>query len=703
MNYTRDKRTLLAVYFLFYYGVFLFFYIDHRLLGQYQPIFFNYNRDLTELALIATGLPKWMIHHTWGFVAADMLALAAPLAVLGSYFRRGRFSLWGGVFFTVVFSGWLLLADIFWQVHLEPFILYFLLSLVFWTNSPERWYWLLRGCRYYFLYIFFSAAVWKLARGAVFAPFEMSRILLRQHADLLSGVCDGWQCRAIVDLIGHPGLSWSIYVLGVLVELAFAVGFFTRRWDRLLLGLAVLFVAADLVIMRIPYWTVLMGGVTLWPGRPRRLKSGIVVYETTHHENLPALLDLCEDSFDRVTVFLKPVSFSNLSGGESPGLRWPGVRFVVQDEGVSNREFIGRMFRLLRVERYTHLHLSTLDNNFLLLAVRLWLARGVHVSLTVHEVNEYFAYAFSSLRDWTESLAKVLLHRRIRHHTMFLPAMAGRFLERMPGAVAVFIPSRFYGTPAAPGIEGYPGAWGPGDGSPGHGDGPAAPGGGSPGHGAGFAAPGGGSPAVPRPFRVVVPGSVDANRRDYGEVLSFFEEWSSHSRPVELVILGNSDSEYGRALLGRLRRLESAGFRCFGYEGYIPEEEYERQIASADILWSPLRVNKKSSRNSPETYGQTTASGLTADLLLYHAPALTPIGFELPEAFRAAQLSYSSREELKIVFDRLVQDAGFAQGLQLRIHEAFCFFKKENFTGAFRSMTGLPPLPAASQEESQPG
>jgi len=652
MNYTRDKRTLPTVYFLFYYGVFLFFFIDHRLLGQYQPIFFNYNRDLTELALIVTGLPGSMIHHPWGFTVADLFALVAPLAVLGPLVRKGRFSPGCGIFFTIVISGWLLLADIFWQVHLEPFILYFLLSFVFWTNSSERFYSLLKVCRFYFLYIFFSAAVWKIARAAVFSPSEMSRILLMHHSDLLSGNCDSLQCRAIVYLIDHPALSWWLYALGVAVELSFVVGYFTRRWDRLLLGLAGLFVVADLLVMRIPYWTVLMGGVTLWIGSPplRHSRRGIVIYETTHHENLSALLDLSEASFEIVTVFLKPVSFDNLSGGESLVQRWPNTRFIVQEESCPNRVFIWRMFGFLRRQRYTHLHLSTLDNNLLLLALGLGLSPDVHVSLTVHEVNEYFAYSFSSFRDWTESLAKVLLHRRICHHTMFLPAMVERFLTRMPGSEAVFIPSRFYASPA-----------------------PSA------------------AAAAGTPFRVIVPGSVDSHRRDYDEVVAFFGEQAGRPsiRPVELVILGNCDSDYGRRILERLRRLEGPGFQCFGYQGYVPEQEYERQIGSADLLWSPLRVNKKSSRNSPETYGQTTASGLTADLLLHHAPALTPDGFELPESFRPAQLSYASPEELKAIFYRLTGDAAYANDLHKRIHLAFVFFKLENFIAAFRSLTGF--------------
>lgn len=680
MNYTRDKRTLLFVYFAFYYTVFLFFFIDHRLLSQYRPILFNYNRDLTELAFIWTGIPKWMIGHPGSFLWADVGVLLVPVVLLGYFIRRGRFSLLPGVLFSFCLGIYLLLANIFWQVHHEPFILYFLLSFAFWTNREQRWYTVMAGCRYYFLYVFASAAVWKIARGALFNGQEMSRILLMHHTDLLSGPCDSLSCRAYFYLIDHPALSWCFYAAGVLLEVSFVVGFFTRRWDRLLLGLAVLFVVADHLVMCIPYWTILMGGVTLWIGsRPPRergrrqpgsaAESGIVIYETTHHENMPALLDLSETHFSRVTVFLPALSYENLSGQGSPAERWSRTAFVVQEADCSNRVFIRRMFSFLKKERYSHLHLSTLDNNLLVFAFILWVNADVFVSLTVHEVNEYFARSYASFRDITESVAKLFLHRRIRHHTMFLPAMAERFQQQMPGAVAVFIPSRFYQAPAPVAAEA---------------SGPSKP------IGAGSA---GGAGRAVRPFRVVIPGSVDAGRREYEEVVTFFTNWSgggiAPSRPVELVILGDSHSPYGARIVAQLQRLESPVFRLTHYQGYIPELVYEQQIGSADLLWSPLKVDKKSSRNNPEQYGQTTASGLTADLLLNNAPALAPAGFELPESFRAALLSYSSPAELSAIFGRLLEDTVYTYELRRRIHGAFSFFIKENFSADFRSLTGL--------------
>ncbi len=672
MNYTRDKKILLTVYFLFYYTVFLSFFLDERLLSQFQPILLNYNRDLTELALIATGLPRWLIAHPGALIIADALVLLLPVVLLGyTILRKGRQSVVLGVVFVVFWAVYLLLADIFWQVHHEPFVIYLLLSFVFLTNREDRFYLVLKGCRYYFLYVFVSAAVWKIARGAVFNGEEMSRILLLHHSDLLTGGCTSFSCRVYGWLIGHPGVSSWLYLGGALVELCFFAGFFTRRWDRWLIGLAVLFVLADLLLMRIPYWTILLGAVTLWLG-PRPVSGGkkIVIYETTHHENLPALLDLSEAHFSAVAVFLKEVSYRNLGGEGSPEERWPKTGFFIQAADCGNRRFIGQLFAFLRRERYSHLHLGTLDNNLLLFAIRLACVGPVHISLTVHEVNEYFSYSFRGLRDISESVAKVFLHRLIRHYTLFLPAMAERFAQRLPGVTAVFIPSRFYEAPG----------WGE--------------------DGAGLSRPEGGFfTSEGGFFTIVVPGSVDPNRRNYSEVVEVFTRlvsgkggrpsgMESPLRPIELVILGDSSTAYGAGIVDSLRRLESGRFRLRCFEGYIPATVYEQQLTGAHLIWSPLNLHKKSSRNSSETYGQTTASGLTADLLGNNAPALVPEGFIIPGPFRAAIFSYGSPEEWRAIVDMMINDPAYYGRLRENIHSALSFFTKENFGEAFCRLMG---------------
>jgi hypothetical protein len=660
MQYTRDKKLLLTVYFCFYFAVFLFLGIGHRTLVQVHPVFFHYNRDLAELMLIGSGLPRFMIAHPVCFAFADTLGFLLPIPLLGYAFRKDRFSPLLGWIFCAYVTLYLLLADLFWQIHHGPFICYVLLAFAFVTNREDRFYFILRGCRYYFLYIFVSAAIWKTVRGTVFDGQEMSHILLLQHIDLLSGDCQTALCRFYAWLIGHPAIAQGLYIGAVLMELVFMVGFFTRRFDRLLLGLAILFVAADLLVMRIPYWTLLLGGITLWMDNGRR-RRGMVIYETTHHENLPALLDLSEARFDRVVVFLRESSYRNISGKEAPAERWPATEFIVQPARCPNRVFIRRMFAFLDKHQYSHLHLSTLDNNLLLFALRLSMSGNLRVSLTLHEVNAWFDHPRRSFRDWTENLAKVILHRRIRHYSFFLPAMVEAFRQRMPRATAVFIPSRFYQPPAAVPVS----------------------------------APS--QPAPPsaleqrRPFTIVIPGSIDGNRRDYGFVTDFFRHWlpgrAASDRPIRLVILGDSHSPEAMAIVAALKALESPGFVVLAFNGYVPESIYEQQLAAADLLWSPLRLHKLGSRKNPEVYGQTTASGLTADLLLNNTPALVPEELVLPDFFQAALLPYRSADEVGRLLDRLINDDAWLAQLRMKINASFMFFAKENFYPAFDRLT----------------
>lgn len=666
MNYSRDKNTLLTVYFLFYYGVFLSFFFNHRLLSQYQPVFFNYNRDLTELSLIATGLPRFMIGHPWTFWAADALLYLLPLPLLIRYIRKGAFALSLGIPFSLFLGVYLLLANIFWQCHLEPFILYFLLSFLFLTNREDRFYGLLKGARLYFLYIFFSAAVWKIARGAIFNGQEMSDLLLLQHSELLISDPGSLASRVYAWLIDHPVVSWWLYFGALALEASFIIGLFTRRYDRILLALAVLFVGADLLVMRLPYWTVLLGGITLWmrpegkgpqTKRPetkrgkRSAEKKLLLYETTHHENLPALLDLSETHFDKVTVFLKELSYRNVCGSEDPVKRWSRTVFFSIPDDYPNRRSILKVFSFLKKNAHSHFHLATLDNNLLLFSLMLYRVPSVHISLTLHEINEYFAGHVKGFRDLTESIAKLLLRRRIRHYHFFLPAMVEHFRQKMPAASAVFIPSRFYRQDRVP------------------------------------------QRAEPSPFVIVIPGSVDPGRRDYEAVAAFFSHYCAHAAPsspvIELVILGNSDTPYGTGVRSRLQQLESPSFRVSFYSGYIPETVYEQRLGEADLIWSPLKVYKKSIRNSPETYGLTTASGLTADLLLTSAPALVPSDLIIPEPFRAALIPYRSPEEWQDRFVRLINDPAYRLSVREEIRASYGLLTKERFAPSFLALMGL--------------
>jgi hypothetical protein len=377
------------------------------------------------------------------------------------------------------------------------------------------------------------------------------------------------------------------------------------------------------------------------------MPAGLLIYETNHHETLPAMLDLAELYFEHISVFLKELSYQNICSIPAEE-RWPKVHFYRQAKSVSNRAFIRKAVQFSLSNHYTHFHISTLDNNLLYFAAELFRLRGVQLSLSVQAVRGYSAFKFGNLRDITESLAKLIFHRRIRHYRVFFPRMKEVLHQHFPGANCQFIPSRFYS-----GKQNKPG------------------------NRASF-------------LKIVIPGSVNPARRDYTFASAFVRDYLSEiaaRNPIELVILGNISSAYGLKLKGELKAIESEQLVIKYYFDYIPQAEYELQLATADIIWSPVNINTKSIRGTPEVYGYSMATGLIADQLFSNCPTLVPAGFEIPEHFENATIVYESGPDLAARIVKLMTGQGNSRND--KIYSELSFFSRDHFRREFEDLLAI--------------
>ncbi len=379
------------------------------------------------------------------------------------------------------------------------------------------------------------------------------------------------------------------------------------------------------------------------------MPARLLIYETTHHETLPSLLDLAELYFESVTVFLREITYQNICGSEAAG-KWKNTVFFRQSARVSNREFIRNAIQYAGNNGYTHFHISTLDNNLLYFAILLRRLPGLHISLSIQAINGYRAFRFKNLRDITESFAKLYFHRRIRHYRFFFPKMAEAFHQGMPQANCQFIPSRFLSElrPEKPGENEY--------------------------------------------LRIVIPGSINPQRRDYEFVVSFVADnlpAIASEKGIELVLLGNINTPYGLKLLDELKTKISDDLHIKYYFEYVPQLEYEQQLAKADIIWSPIHIKTRGIRGTPEIYGISMATGLIADLLLSCRPALVPVGFVIPEHYQDALIPYDSPSALA---ERIMEFVyGFDENRNSRIRNALSFFSVENFKSAFEELMHVTP------------
>ena len=331
----------------------------------------------------------------------------------------------------------------------------------------------------------------------------------------------------------------------------------------------------------------------------------LIIYETTHFEILPAMLDLTLAECSGLAVFLDHDSYLNLHSNEDPAIRWPGTQFIFRKENVPHRDFIRSLFDFARQNEYTHLHLSTLSNNYLFFAWKIMRASHLEVSLTVHEVNLYRSLSFKNMYGTTESIAKFYFHRRIQRHRGLVPGVQAELEKYFPKAGNVFIPARFYEKSITK-------------------------------HGISH-------------MKIIIPGSVETKRRDYDFVFHFVSKYLSKiilSNPVELIFLGKADAAMGKSILELKRNFTNNMFKISYYEDQVSSEEYARQMQNVKIVWNPIQVQTAGSRNQEEYYGITKSAGFTADLIQFPTPALVPAGFKIPFYFQHCMISYINEEDL---------------------------------------------------------
>jgi hypothetical protein len=224
---------------------------------QAAPHFFTIPFDGTAWLLMQTGIHQLLLDNPAGWLVADLLFYGFPLFYLACYLKWTRLLLPAAVLWLVVNTVYVICYTLYPTNSAESHTAWILFPLLFATIHLRSFYLLMHGLRYFFLFFFASAGLWKLYQGGAFHLHQMSGVLLQQHAHQLAASPLHWYSRFIYFIIHHPVLGYCLYLAGTLLELCFAIGIFTRQFDRWLIVAFVLFLVMDLLLMKIPYFETL--------------------------------------------------------------------------------------------------------------------------------------------------------------------------------------------------------------------------------------------------------------------------------------------------------------------------------------------------------------------------------------------------------------------------------------------------------------
>ncbi len=242
---------------MLFYALAIYKWLNGMFMYQMEPHFFNTRFDGTTWLLMQTGIHTWLLDNKTGWLLFDLAFYSIPLLWYSVWKKNEKTATWAALAWLVVNYIYIQCYTLFPTVSIEASIAWLLMPILFATSKTESFYYVMHGLRYFFLFFFASAAVWKIRQGGVFNADQMSGILLYQHKEFLVSAPHSLYTRFIYWLVKHTTISYLLYLAGFLLELSFIIGFLTRRYDRWLIAGFIAFLIMDLFLMRIPYFETL--------------------------------------------------------------------------------------------------------------------------------------------------------------------------------------------------------------------------------------------------------------------------------------------------------------------------------------------------------------------------------------------------------------------------------------------------------------
>lgn len=257
-NLYKQQKQVILLYLLI---TVLFFgdrYANGMLLTQIQPAFFVVPMDVTAWGLMYTGVHRLFMESRAACIIADSLLILLPVIytvlAFNNKVKAKRICGWCILIFNFVYA---LCYVLYPSNSIEGHVGWMLFPVVLIFHDLVNFSFALHFIRYFLLFFFASAGIWKIRNGGVFNVQEMSGILELQHAPYLVTSPEAFFTRLYYWLMQHPVVGYLLYLSAAVIELSFIVGFFTLRFDRLLLVLVFIFLITDVLIMRIKYWEIL--------------------------------------------------------------------------------------------------------------------------------------------------------------------------------------------------------------------------------------------------------------------------------------------------------------------------------------------------------------------------------------------------------------------------------------------------------------
>ena len=271
-----EQRQLRArVVFGWLFIIYVYFFSQHSLISQLQqPVLIYPGSDNSFWLMHLLNIPQFFLNHHGAALALDITVTGSCLVsfILPEKVWMNRITILGTWLFYFVYSSGA-------GKHYAQ-IGYLITPVAFWVADPRKFSLLWDAMRYWVVFLYTCAGLYKVYYGGFFYVDDMGHILQQMNAEWLVFHPDGFQSSVIRYLIDHPAGSQWLFRLVVIIDSAVLIGFFTRRFDQWLLIGLISFHIGNYFLMHISFveQSLIFAALLPWHKIERYFLT------TTHHD-----------------------------------------------------------------------------------------------------------------------------------------------------------------------------------------------------------------------------------------------------------------------------------------------------------------------------------------------------------------------------------------------------------------------------------
>jgi len=210
-----------------------------------QPVLINPSLDKSYQLLLLTGLPQLLVSNFYAALTFDSMLFILPLSCI---FFPKRVCL--SVLFSILMFVFVITQYSYLCFHKHNLAGLFIASIIPCFTKEKPFTFTMESFRFYILFVYSSAAFWKISREHSLNPGHFHSIIAADTAAYLYLQPSSKLASAIRWLLKHQEATDWMMKSTILFQASYVVGFFTKRVDLLFLLGALLFHLISAYLLR---------------------------------------------------------------------------------------------------------------------------------------------------------------------------------------------------------------------------------------------------------------------------------------------------------------------------------------------------------------------------------------------------------------------------------------------------------------------